>query len=907
MAHDLIVFSRRPWTSAPGRVQELMTRFAQDQRIFYLQQPEVSTAQRPQLQYSEPQPNLTVCQPWIGAVTPGWAGLELPALKALLEELILRFEIQGWAAWLQTPMALPLLSGQHPDALIYDCLEHPVPQPRASEPRLEQQELEHEAALLQMADLVLVSGLASQDPKLHKHPGLYILPCGRQREPGGQAPQGLAEPPEQVRLPRPRLGYFGVIDERLDLELIGALADAHPEWQVVLVGPVVNRDPDALPLNSNVYYFGQQDPSALPRFLSGWDLCLLPLNADCGSRCLSAARALEYLAAERPVVATPSADSGGRYRDVFYFGETHERFIQVCEDALSAPQAAQQRGIERMRQLHAKLSWDSTAACVAGRIAALVNNAGRTRALGDEPLSPPSLRAVEDMPEIPILREPVPILHETVHSIRIAVLGAGPTGLSLAYHLGEQALLVEQERQPGGNCRPHRHGRFTFDLVEPGLRTRDDSVQDLYRTLLGDDLRWRESTEWVYSAGAYTCWPLHEHLHGLPLEVIRDCIHGAAEAQFAPAVLSAQRGAGTAQRQTPGSDLPLPRSPGATDGRSGVESVPGLQRKPAARREGNVTWPFINRRRVPRNFEDHLYAAYGNGIARHFAIPYYAKLWATPLRDLEPPPDNATPLPDLDAIIEGALRPCASQPKAVFGYPAQGGLQALMSSFLPHLGGELRFGSAVTAIAPSEHLLTLDDGSIYQYQSLVSTLPLAKLLNVIEGTLPDAIQDAVAQLRYLSSHWVCLGIDHAALTDKEVIHSAGDSVFHRVLVQDCDNPPGSCGVSCEIAYSDRVPLPANGDELIARCVQDLIGMGLLQADDKILATHQLDVDQHSVIPDHGSGECLERIRSWLARQGITLAGSDGRWQRQTPLHPFAIGRDAALAILDRRSRRSATG
>lgn len=906
MAHDLIVFSHLSWTSSPGRVRELMSRFTQDRRIFYLQQPQVSPARQPQWQYSEPQPNVTVCQPWVGASTPGWAGLELPALKALLEELILRFAIQDWAAWLQTPMALPLLSGQHPGALIYDCLEHPVTQPRSSEPRLEQQALEHEAALLRMADLVLVTAPAGQDPKLRHHPGLYILPGGRETEPGSQAPQGLAEPPEQARLPRPRLGYFGVIDERLDLELIGAVASAHPEWQIVLVGPVVNRDPDALPLDSNVYYFGQQDPSALPRFVTGWDLCLLPLTADCGSRCLSSARALEYLAAERPIVATPSADSGGRYRDVFFCGATHQGFIQACEDALASPESAQQRRVERTRQLRTKLSWDSTAACVAGRIAALVNNAGRSRALGDERLRPPSLGA-SDMVEIPILREPVPILHETVGSVPIAVLGAGPTGLSLAYHLGKQALLVDQETQPGGNCRSRRHGQFRFDLVDPGLRTRDDSVQDLYRTLLGDDLRWRESTEWVYSAGAYTRWPLHEHLHGLPLEVIRDCIHGTAEAQFAPAALSVQRGAGTVQSQTPSSGNTLPRSPGATDGRIGAESAPGHKRKPTARREGNVTWPFINRRRVPRNFEDHLYAAYGSGIARHFAIPYYAKLWATPLRDLETPPDNAVALPDLNAVIEGALRPRAFQPKAVFGYSAQGGLQALMSSFLPHLGGELRLGSEVMSIAPSEHLMTLEDGSIYQYQSLVSTLPLSKLLNVLEGTLPDAVQDAAAQLRYLSSHWVCLGIGRAALTDKPVIHSAGDTVFHRVLVQDNDNPPGHCAVSCEIAYSDRVSLPATGDELIARCVRDLTGMGLLQADDPIVAAHQFDAGQHSVIPEHGSGECLERIRSWLARHGITLAGPDARWQQQAPLHPFAIGRDAARAILDRRSRRSATG
>jgi UDP-galactopyranose mutase len=152
-----------------------------------------------------------------------------------------------------------------------------------------------------------------------------------------------------------------VIDERLDLPLLDALAQAHPEWQVVMVGPVVKIDPGKLPRHSNLHYFGQRSYGQLPAYLAGWDVCLLPFARNEATRFISPTKTLEYMAAELPVVSTPITDVADPYGDIVYLGDTPQAFIAACEQALGASDVERSVRSAKMRHVLANTSWDATA------------------------------------------------------------------------------------------------------------------------------------------------------------------------------------------------------------------------------------------------------------------------------------------------------------------------------------------------------------------------------------------------------------------------------------------------------------------------------------------------------------------------------------------------------------------
>jgi glycosyltransferase involved in cell wall biosynthesis len=172
---------------------------------------------------------------------------------------------------------------------------------------------------------------------------------------------GIAEPADQAALPRPRLGYFGVIDERLNIALIEAIAASHPEWHIVMVGPTVKIDPTTLPTRPNIHYTGQRPYDELPAYLGGWDVCLLPFAINEATRFISPTKTLEYMAAERPIVSTPIADIASSYGHIVYLAETPGAFVDACERALSATPADRETRAAAARAVIARTSWDVTA------------------------------------------------------------------------------------------------------------------------------------------------------------------------------------------------------------------------------------------------------------------------------------------------------------------------------------------------------------------------------------------------------------------------------------------------------------------------------------------------------------------------------------------------------------------
>jgi UDP-galactopyranose mutase len=894
--YPLIVFSHLRWSWVYQRPQHLLSRLATRRRVFFIEEPvEDAGAYQPYWHYEQPARNVLVCQPRMP--NPG-AAFDAPELAALLPELLRREDIQGHAVWMYTPMALPLAQRLKPHAVIYDCMDelsafHNAPA----------ELVQRENELFGWADVVFTGGPSLYEAKKHRHPNVHCFPSSVDLAHFGQARGVAVEPEDQAGLPRPRLGFFGVIDERLDRQLLGALAQAHLDWQIIMVGPVTKIDPATLPRHPNLHYLGQRPYEALPGYLQGWDVCLLPFACNQATRYISPTKTLEYMAAEKPIVSTPIEDVAKPYGDIVYLGETARAFIAACAAALAAPAEEHARRVARMRQVLARTSWDNTVTAMEELIREAVFNHERAAAMTHAIATP--------RPAVSVPTRDAQRSHELV------IIGAGPTGLSAAYHAGPGALLLEKEASIGGWCRSFTVKGFTFDYAGHIMFSNDPYVHELYERLLGDNVHWQDREAWVYSKNVYTRYPFQGALYGLPPEVIKECLVGAIEARFGPLKPGAAA-AGRPQSRDGGGDGWSTRS--AQLGRRAARACPahgirdccadGVLESTARL----VTAPGHGgdgpQALQPANFEEFIYRVWGAGIARHFAIPYNRKLWAVPLNEIETSwLGGRVPLPDLEEMIEGALHPTPKPmgPNARFGYPLRGGFQALLNGFLPYVRRRLRLNSAVLNISPTKRLLTLATGEQMRYEHLISTIPLPVLVNLIGDEAPPQVRHAAAALRHVSVRCVHIGVGRENLTEKHWIYYPEDTVFHRIFVQGnasphC-NPPGGFGITCEITYSPTKPLPCEREALVERCVADCRHVGLVGPRDPILVSVQCDLPHAYVVYDHARAQNVQVIREWLNSHDVFPAGRYGEWEYYNSDHAFLAGKKAVEAVrLSQRTR-----
>jgi len=479
------------------------------------------------------------------------------------------------------------------------------------------------------------------------------------------------------------------------------------------------------------------------------------------------------------------------------------------------------------------------------------------------------------------------------------VIGAGPTGLSAAYHLDQDTLLLERNETVGGWCRSIEDKGFTFDYAGHIMFSNDPYVLELYQALLGDNVHWQNREAWIYSKGVHTRYPFQGALYGLPPKVIAECITGAIEARYGS----------TRQPDTTSSAANCKVATG--DVKDLDDCCADGAVLPAA---ASTASAVALHTQAPRNFEEFIYKVWGAGIAKHFAIPYNRKLWTVPLTDMETSwLGGRVPLPDLNEIIEGALEPVAKPmgPNARFGYPKKGGFEALMKGFLPHIKGTVETSAKVVQLIPQEKLVALADGRRFHYDQLVSTMPLPELVKVIGENAPAEVHAAAQGLRHISIRCVNLGIARENITDKHWIYYPEDSIFHRIFVQGnasphC-NPPGGFGLTCEISYSEHKPLPLDGEALVERCMADLVKVGLLKSEDKLITSSLVDMPYAYVLYDHARAKNVETIRSWMAQHDIVLAGRYSEWEYYNSDHAFLAGRKAAQAVEALRPKKRALG
>jgi UDP-galactopyranose mutase len=491
----------------------------------------------------------------------------------------------------------------------------------------------------------------------------------------------------------------------------------------------------------------------------------------------------------------------------------------------------------------------------------------------------------------------------------IVIVGAGPAGLSAAYHLGKDALLIEQHDRVGGWCRSIADRGFTFDYAGHIMFSKDPYVHELYKLLLGDNVHWQDREAWIYSKNVYTRYPFQGALYGLPPELIKECIIGAIEARFGSLKEAC---AGSLSNTTPlqahSHGEPNDHGLESADVKNLVDCCADGTLDVASGDSAACAAPYEGE---PRNFHEFIYKVWGKGIARHFAIPYNRKIWAVPLTEMETSwLGGRVPLPDLEEMIEGALSPSPKPmgPNARFGYPLRGGFQALMDGFLPYIGDRLRLNTTVVAVSPSRRTLALGDGSTLAYDHLISTMPLPALIRMIGDEAPTQIQRHAAALLHTSVRCVNIGVGRPNLTEKHWIYYPEDTVFHRIFVQGnasphC-NPPGGFGLTCEISYSPSKPLPCDGDNLIKLCIEDCVRVGIFDRADPIWAANQVDMPYAYVVYDHGRGVHVRQIREWLAGHDIVLAGRYSEWKYYNSDHAFIAGKNAAETVRERQAQRA---
>jgi len=310
----------------------------------------------------------------------GYADDQIALIGPLVAELIEAEGIDDCIAWFYTPMALPLLARLSPLAVVYDCMDE-LSAFAGAPPQLR----EREAQLMQRADLVLTGGPSLYEAKRHLHPNVLCLPSSVDAKhfsvEGRTGDEAMVERARRLQggIAGPRLGYFGVIDERMDLDLVRRVADTDRRWNVIMVGPVVKIDPGSVPQRPNLHWLGQQPYELLPRLIEGWEVGLLPFALNESTRFISPTKTLEYMAAGKPVVSTAIKDVATLYGDVVRIARSADEFIAACAAALEETPAKRCERLLAMQASVARSSWDRTAetihAALEGRLAA-----GRRRA-----------------------------------------------------------------------------------------------------------------------------------------------------------------------------------------------------------------------------------------------------------------------------------------------------------------------------------------------------------------------------------------------------------------------------------------------------------------------------------------------------------------------------------------------
>jgi UDP-galactopyranose mutase len=350
-SQDVLCFSHLRWNFVYQRPNHLMIRCARDRRVLFIEEP-MPDASDAWLERTAIAEQLQRVVPHVPAQLSESDENELVArmLAALCSEL----GIERPVHWLYTPMMLPISEALSRSVVVYDCMDE-LSSFRFAPPELKQRE----EKLMALADVMFTGGMALYECKRARHPNVHAMPSSVDAAFFARAREITDVPPDEAAIPRPRIGYAGVIDERMDLELIQRMARENPSWQLILIGPVVKIEEQALPRAANIHYLGPKRYDDLPHYLAGWDVAMLPFALNEATRFISPTKTPEYLAAGRSVVSTAIQDVVDPYEGLglVRIGRDHAGFIAHVQALLSSNEPY----LPPLRDTFlAQNSWDAT-------------------------------------------------------------------------------------------------------------------------------------------------------------------------------------------------------------------------------------------------------------------------------------------------------------------------------------------------------------------------------------------------------------------------------------------------------------------------------------------------------------------------------------------------------------------
>jgi glycosyltransferase involved in cell wall biosynthesis len=353
MSIDIICFSHLRWDFVYQRPQHLMSRFARESRVFFFEEPVFSGDENLITIRNADENNVNVVVPHL---KQGLSSEEIvPWQQVLLDRLLQTAGIKKYRLWYYSPMALAFSNHLSPVITVYDCMDE-LSAFKNAPPELNARELE----LFQKADIVFTGGHTLYEAKKEKHPNIFAFPSSIDKVHFSKARTPETAPDDQAAIAHPRLGFYGVLDERLDLELIQQVASLRPSWQFIFIGPVVKIDPASLPKMDNIHYLGGKPYKDLPAYLGGWDIAIMPFALNESTRFISPTKTPEYLCGGKAVISTSITDVVNDYGGCgfVFIADSAEDFIRAGEKILGEEQ--DERWFTRIDSVLANNSWDVT-------------------------------------------------------------------------------------------------------------------------------------------------------------------------------------------------------------------------------------------------------------------------------------------------------------------------------------------------------------------------------------------------------------------------------------------------------------------------------------------------------------------------------------------------------------------
>jgi len=368
LPRDIVCLSHLRWGFVYQRPQHLLSRFAKKKhRVFFIEEP-VAFEGTPHWDFHVcPESGTEIAVPRIPEGLG--ASSQNTILKLLLNQLFTEKQITDYLLWYYTPMALAFSRHLDPRIVVFDCMDE-----LSAFKDAPQEMKDREAELLERADIVFTGGQSLYEAKAGRHANLHCIPSSIEFDHFSRARFITEEPSDQSTIPHPRIGYAGVIDERMDVALLGSMAKLRPHWQFVMIGPVVKIDSADLPKSPNIHWLGGKAYKELPSYLAGWDVAMLPFAHNEATRFISPTKTPEYLAAGKPVVSTSITDVVRPYgaEKLVRIADTPAEFVQAidaCMNIDAKSQEWQQRVDKALAQSSWDLTWQRMRSAIADRLA----------------------------------------------------------------------------------------------------------------------------------------------------------------------------------------------------------------------------------------------------------------------------------------------------------------------------------------------------------------------------------------------------------------------------------------------------------------------------------------------------------------------------------------------------------